>query len=114
MSYCNHHRHCPQVKWAVFFNYTRALGTINAILWMVCFLIFQAASVLSNLWLSAWTAEPILQNSSLVNTSEYIASRDLYLGVYGGLGAAQGKCCNADLNFYKGSTRNSMEIILLS
>ena len=84
---------CPlfQVKWSVFFGYVAALGLLNAILWFLFFILFQVASVLSNVWLSVWTEDPLLNNNTMANTSQYANKRDLYLGVYGGLGVVQGK-----------------------
>jgi len=60
------------------------------ILLLVTFLLFGVSSVLSSLWLTEWTEDPILQNATLTNTSLYLQHRDLYLGVYGGFGVLQG------------------------
>jgi len=59
---------------------------------LAIFLLFGVSSVLSSLWLTQWTEDPILQNASLTNTSVYLQHRDLYLGVYGGFGVLQGMC----------------------
>jgi len=61
---------------------------------MVAFLLFGISSVLSILWLTEWTEDPVLQNASLTNTSIYLHHRDLYLGVYGGFGVLQGMQLN--------------------
>ena len=61
---------------------------------MIFFLMYQIASVLSNLWLSAWTENDILKNETLRNESVfgniYDSTQNMYLGIYGGLGFAQG------------------------
>ena len=79
-----------QVKWTTYFAYGRALGVFMMLLLLALFLLFGVSSVLSNLWLTQWTEDPVLQNASLTNTSTYLEHRDLYVGVYGGFGVAQG------------------------
>ena len=54
------------------------------------FLIYQVASLCSNIWLSNWTEDPLLKKDSLSNTSKYTDRRDVYLGIYGSLGLLQG------------------------
>ena len=76
----------------MFFRYTQALGTIYVLLITFFFLLYQVASVLSSIWLSEWTEDPLLKNTSIAaNSSEYQNKQNMYLGVYGGLGGAQGK-----------------------
>ncbi len=76
----------------MFFRYTRALGTFYVLLITLFFLVYQLASVMSNIWLSEWTEDPLLQNTSVLpNSSEYQNKQNMYLGVYGGLGGAQGE-----------------------
>jgi len=60
------------------------------LLLVAIFLLFGISSVLSSLWLTQWTEDPVLQNASLINSSIYLQHRDLYLGVYGGFGVLQG------------------------
>ena len=79
-----------QVKWSVFWSYVRALGKVYALLWWLMFIGYQLFSVLSNIWLSEWTEDPVIANASIVDTPYYEDTRNLYLGVYGGLGGAQG------------------------
>ena len=74
----------------VFVAYCKALGLCNAFIVLFFFLVYQAASLYSNIWLSSWTEDNLLKNDSLYNTSKYTDRRDLYLGVYGGLGLLQG------------------------
>lgn len=75
----------------MFSMYVSALGVWNAIALLSFFTMFQAASVGSNIWLSKWTDDPDINNATIVNTSYYGDLRNKYLGVYGGLGALQGK-----------------------
>jgi len=55
--------------------------------------IFQTSSVFANIWLSQWTSDSTLSNRSLGNSDsyQYRNKNDYYLGIYGGLGIAQGK-----------------------
>lgn len=79
------------VRWSVFLRYTSALGSIYVLLIAFFFLLYQLASVLSSIWLSEWTEDPLLKNSSIpTNGSEYQNKQNMYLGVYGALGGAQG------------------------
>ena len=66
---------------------------------------------MSNIWLSEWTDDPLLANSSQSNTSEYQNKNYLYLGVYAGLGIGQGKrgfvCCNTVKPVYSGHSQKT-------
>ena len=75
----------------MFFEYIRALGTLFTILWFIFFIGYQLFSVLSNIWLSEWTEDPVIANASIVDTPYYTDVRNMYLGVYGGLGGLQGR-----------------------
>lgn len=50
-------------------------------------MVFQAFSIGSNVWLSAWSND----NEIVVNGTTDKNKRDMYLGVYGALGIGQGK-----------------------
>ena len=80
----------PQVALSVFLDYFRAIGLIATCTFFFFFACYQAVNVFSSIWLSQWTADSILQNASLSGTSEYTNRNEMYLGVYGGLGAGQG------------------------
>jgi len=41
-------------------------------------------------WLSKWTTDALLMNSTLSNTSEFVNRQYFYLGIYGGLNGTQG------------------------
>lgn len=77
-----------EVKLSVFFEYAKALGAKLALALMFFFMLYQLGSVASNLWLSFWTEDEVLRTAPL-NSSEYLAAQDKYLGVYGALGGVQ-------------------------
>lgn len=51
---------------------------------------FQGSYLASCVWLKFWSEDPLVLNSTLVNTTEYAEKRNMYLGVYGGLGGVEG------------------------
>lgn len=71
-----------KVGWDIYFRYFASIGVLYASLSIGCGIINQALQVYSNMWLSDWSAHPEANEPHI---------RDLYLGVYGGLGVAQGK-----------------------
>lgn len=71
------------VKWKVYKYYFETIGILVGLAVIVLYIIAQAFNIGSNLWLSAWATDKNV-------TSE---KRDLYLGVYGALGLAQGNIC---------------------
>ena len=66
------------VNRAVYWYYGRAVGIFTIIITFALSTLNQVFSVSTNLWLAKWSDDP---NSAEPNV------RDLYLGVYGGLGA---------------------------
>ncbi|KAL5019777.1 hypothetical protein ScPMuIL_002669 [Solemya velum] len=79
-----------KVSRRVYFKYTGAIGCFASCIILLLFTIYQASAIGANIWLSQWTDDSYLkthQNES--NTTEYQDKNNLYLGVYGGLGAAQ-------------------------
>ena len=74
-----------QIKSPVTRDYIKA-GTMKAMVTLVVSCVILISSeVVTNIWLSAWSDDPIL------NGTEGRAQTNLRLGVYGGLGAFQGK-----------------------
>lgn len=71
-----------QVKMTVYGYYMRAIGSGLTALTILFYVGSQTCTVLSNIWLSKWSED--------VNSTQP-AVRDLYLGVYGGLGIGQGE-----------------------
>ena len=87
-----------QVKLSVFALYMRSVGLTVSLLIIFFYVLSNAASVGSNFWLSVWSNEGTkarYSNSSENDTSE--DNRQLYLGVYGALGLAQGQCRKSTL-----------------
>uniref|UniRef100_H3DGG8 ATP-binding cassette, sub-family C (CFTR/MRP), member 2 n=1 Tax=Tetraodon nigroviridis TaxID=99883 RepID=H3DGG8_TETNG len=75
-----------QVKLSMYLGYIRAMGWTYTIVAFVIYFIQNVAVIGQNLWLSEWTNDAMLYNSS-----EYPAwLRDTRLGVFGALGIAQG------------------------
>ncbi len=68
------------VSLKVFYYYIKNMGFLISSACCLCFTLYQVASALSSIWLSKWSDS---------NSNEK-GDRDLYLGVYGLLGVAQG------------------------
>lgn len=79
------HFDCVQVSLSVLKNYMKAATAIYPTLAFVSLGGFIAAQVCTNIWLSMWTQQPIYNGT--VDRDE----TNMYLGVYGGLGALQSK-----------------------
>lgn len=75
-----------QVKFSIYLKYLRAVGWCSIFFIILAYVISFVALVGSNLWLSAWT-----HDSQIFNSTNYPASqRDMRVGVYGALGLVQG------------------------
>ncbi|XP_047488964.1 multidrug resistance-associated protein 1-like isoform X5 [Penaeus chinensis] len=74
-----------KVQISVYGYYVRAIGIMSTCLTVVFYVLSQACTVGSNVWLTAWSSESALQNE----TGQDPAVRDKYLGVYGALGVGQ-------------------------
>ncbi|XP_076457656.1 multidrug resistance-associated protein 1-like [Babylonia areolata] len=81
-----------RVRWSVFMTYFRAIGLSVTVLIFSLYAVYQGLSVYSSIWLSQWTDDDLLANTSLSNTSRYQNRNYMYLGVYGGLGVGQAVC----------------------
>ncbi|KAL1139319.1 hypothetical protein AAG570_006305 [Ranatra chinensis] len=73
------------VKWAVYSHYLKSIGPFLTVATVILNIIYQGFSIFSNLWLSIWTND----QNIVVNGTQDVGKRDLYLGVYGALGAIQ-------------------------
>ncbi|XP_067656381.1 multidrug resistance-associated protein 1-like [Haliotis asinina] len=72
-----------RVQCSVIRTYFRALGVTGGLIIIVCFLLFRATGVFSNVWLSIWTDEPRLKNLTFwANTSDVTYLSYYYLSVY--------------------------------
>ncbi|XP_063605857.1 multidrug resistance-associated protein 1-like [Penaeus indicus] len=74
-----------KVQLSVYGYYVRAIGIMSTCLTVLFYILSQACTVGSNVWLTAWSSESALQNE----TGQDPAVRDKYLGVYGALGVGQ-------------------------
>ncbi|KAK7488019.1 hypothetical protein BaRGS_00020764, partial [Batillaria attramentaria] len=78
-----------KVKLSVFLTYFRAIGLGVTLVIFALYAAYQGVSVYSSIWLSQWTDDDLLANTSLANTTQYEERNYMYLGVYGGLGVGQ-------------------------
>ncbi|XP_041372528.1 multidrug resistance-associated protein 1-like [Gigantopelta aegis] len=78
-----------KVKMSVYIQYAKSVGYVMSLVIVFLYAAFQASSVYANIWLSNWTDDDLLKNTSRWNTSEYQNKNAMYLGVYGGLGLTQ-------------------------
>lgn len=76
-----------QVQLQVFLAYLRAVGMAISIAILLLYILTNVCQIYANVWLSQWSND--LPNS---NGTMDTAQRDMRLGVYGGLGLAQGLC----------------------
>lgn len=86
-----------QVKLSVFWTYCKATGTCAISFSFLLYALYQAASAWSNFWLTDWTQDPYLTNTSNVHTHQYKEKTDFYLIVFGLFGVAQSKCVNESI-----------------
>jgi ATP-binding cassette subfamily C (CFTR/MRP) protein 1 len=74
------------VKWRVYAHYLRNIGVFLSGATVFFNVVFQAFSIGSNVWLSEWS-----DDKSMYGNETDDGKQSLYLGVYGALGAGQGK-----------------------
>ena len=79
-----------QVSWKVYLKYFKAIGGISTFFIFGLFILYNAGGIVSNIWLSQWTDDKLLRNTTLANTTEYQDKNYMYLGVYAALGIGQG------------------------
>ncbi|XP_048240018.1 multidrug resistance-associated protein 1-like [Haliotis rufescens] len=78
------------VKKAVYVSYARALGSVSSVVMILSFILYQAGTIAASIWLSGWTDDPQLTNSSLpIGTPERRERTDFFMGVYGLFGIVQ-------------------------
>ena len=96
-----------QVSLSVFVTYAKSLGVPYAVMVLLLFGFYQAASVFSNVWLSKWTSDATLTNRTIgpPNSTIYRDKNDYYLGIYGGAGALQGISLSRYICWSQGSSR---------
>jgi len=79
-----------QVSFAVYWLYIKSLGVTLSCGMFTFFLLAQAISIFSNVWLSKWTNDPLLNNATLSNTSQFTDRQNFFLGIYGASTGSQG------------------------
>ncbi|XP_006926069.1 canalicular multispecific organic anion transporter 1 [Pteropus alecto] len=75
-----------KVKFSVYLKYLQAVGWSSVFIIILAHIFNAVALIGSNLWLSAWTSDSKIFNSTNYPTSR----RDMRIGVYGALGLGQG------------------------
>ncbi|CAG2200815.1 CRY [Mytilus edulis] len=75
-----------KVKLNVFMAYLRSVGLLLSMLIIFFYILYNAASIYSNIWLAEWSND----NTTLVNGTYDTDQRDLRLGIYGLIGIIQG------------------------
>ncbi|XP_049867758.1 multidrug resistance-associated protein 1 isoform X3 [Pectinophora gossypiella] len=73
------------VKWSVYKHYLMSVGIVASLVTVLMNLVLQVFQVGSNYWLAEWSNDPHMMMNGTVDTKR----RDMYLGVYGGLGIGQ-------------------------
>ncbi|XP_070185918.1 multidrug resistance-associated protein 1-like isoform X2 [Littorina saxatilis] len=76
-----------RVKFTVFSAYLKAVGAFLSFVIVLFYILYNAASIYSNVWLSEWSNDARRSN---VTQDEADSQRNMRLGVYGALGALQG------------------------
>lgn len=69
----------------------KAFGPIPFAVAMVIVLVHNAIELAANFWLTNWTSDSYLSNTSLFNTSEYTHRTVTYVSVYAVFGILQGE-----------------------
>lgn len=75
----------------MYVDYTKAVGVMTFVLMTLVYIFFQASVTFSAIWLSRWTDDELLANTSAAGSTEFVNKNYMYLGVYGALGVAQGR-----------------------
>ncbi|XP_069102567.1 multidrug resistance-associated protein 1-like isoform X2 [Argopecten irradians] len=80
------------VKWSVYFAYMKAAGIFATLFSLFMMSSYQALNTYSIFWISDWTTDEYLANTSNQSQDEYVDRNVYYLVVYGILGVMQGIC----------------------
>ncbi|XP_062618111.1 multidrug resistance-associated protein 1-like isoform X3 [Saccostrea cucullata] len=81
------------VKFAVFGVYLKSVGAMFSVVTVLFYVLYNAASIYSNIWLSEWSGDPYLYingTNGTIMKEINISQRNLRLGIYGVLGILQG------------------------
>ncbi|XP_060581167.1 multidrug resistance-associated protein 1-like isoform X5 [Ruditapes philippinarum] len=91
-----------RVKLGVFAAYVKSVGVLLSVLTVVFYILYNAANLYSNIWLSEWSNDVTHYNMS-ANFTVDTAQRDMRLGIYGLLGFIQGVLTiAASISLYNG------------
>lgn len=67
------------------------MGLLYILVFVVIFSIMLLSREFKSLWLGKWAEDPLLANTSLINTTEYQTTLWMYISVYGFSGALEGQ-----------------------
>ncbi|XP_053393096.1 multidrug resistance-associated protein 1-like isoform X2 [Mercenaria mercenaria] len=99
-----------RVKLGVFAAYVKSVGVILSVLTVLFYILYNAANLYSNIWLSDWSNDATnydLTGNFTVDTKQ----RDLRLGIYGLLGFIQGVfILAASISLFIGNVRAGRRI----
>lgn len=80
-----------QVKAHVVKSLMKAFGLVPAIAAIILLFLYNGAGVSANIWLSVWTSDSLLRNTTNFGSSEFHHKTLVYVGVYAALGLSQGR-----------------------
>ncbi|XP_021347158.1 multidrug resistance-associated protein 1-like [Mizuhopecten yessoensis] len=80
------------VKWSVYIAYMKAAGVFATFFSLMMMVAYQGLSMYSTFWITDWTTDEYLVNTSNQGEDEYINRNVYYLVVYGVIGIVQGIC----------------------
>ncbi|KAH9518523.1 Multidrug resistance-associated protein 1 [Bulinus truncatus] len=96
-----------RVKLSVFMEYVKAVGALLSAVIMIFYILYNSASIYSNIWLSEWS-----NDARNPNISANEDNRNMRLGVYGALGIIQALNSREELLSRLGSmTEDASEFI---
>ena len=73
------------MRFSVFLAYLKAVGALLSFTIVLFYVLYNAASLYANIWLSEWS-----DDARSPNATHDPEQRDMRLGVYGALGVLQG------------------------
>ncbi|XP_060074035.1 multidrug resistance-associated protein 1-like [Ylistrum balloti] len=80
------------VKWAVIWAFLKAMGAFAAFFALFMMAVFQGVNMYSIFWITDWTSDEYLVNTTNQRNDEYTNKNIYYLVIYGVLGIIQGIC----------------------
>lgn len=89
------------MKFDIFVAYIKAVRPIAFVLISISYVLYIGFQVYNSYWLSLWSEDVSAYNDT--------AKRDTYLGIYGALGACQGKILVREDRVFQIDSRFSVE-----